>query len=218
MSSPSFQLGTGFQMKEKGIHIVPHHIPAYGVQSSSWSVFLTPTSQYYISPIIMLCKPFKPSCECVLPLSVQLWSQLIFYGNCTAIQWNSNSDMVEKRGTFLHLFMFCLLRFCSTFASLRLILLFTCVAVSWHWPCPFFPGLLSLLTHIFKFRKAELKTVFGKRKHFIYTTVCSVSSMLFLATIIFLFDSVGMFSLDYWGWGGRSFQWATQCDAEVFPE
>lgn len=42
--------------------------------------------------------------------------------------------------------------------------------------------------------------------------------MLFLATIIFLFGSVGMFSFDYWGRGSRSFQWATHCDAKVLPE
>lgn len=109
------------------------------------------------------------------------------------------SDIVgkRKRRRFLHLFIFCLLTFCFTSASPRLISLSPCVAVSWHQPCPFSPGFLSFLMRIFKFRKAELKTAFVERKHFISITVCSVSSMLFLATIIFLFGSVGMFSFDY---------------------
>lgn len=66
--------------------------------------------------------------------------------------------------------------------------------------------------------KQNWKHSSGERKHIISITVCSVSSTLFLATIIFLFGSVGMFSFDYWGRGGRSFQWAVHCDTEVFPE
>lgn len=69
MLSPSFQLGSGFQIKAKGIYIVLQHILTYGVHSSLWSFFLTSRSQYYILPITMVCKPLKPSCEYILPTS-----------------------------------------------------------------------------------------------------------------------------------------------------
>lgn len=86
----------------------------------------------------------------------------------------------EKKGTFFHLFIFCLLRFCSTSPSPRLTSLSPCVAVSWHQPCPFFPGFLSFLMHVFKFRKAELKTVFrGKKVLYFHNCMLSIFNAIF---------------------------------------
>lgn len=92
------------------------------------------------------------------------------------------SDMVgkRKRGTFLHLFIFYLLRFCSTSASPRLISLSPCVAISWHRPCPFSPGFLSFLMCTFKFRKAELKTVFeGKKALYFHNCMLGIFNAVF---------------------------------------
>lgn len=83
----------------------------------------------------------------------------------------------EKKGAFFHLFVFCLLRFCSTSASPSLTSLSPCVAVSWHQPCP---GFLSFLMHVFKFRKAELKTVFrGKKVLYIHNCMLSIFNAIF---------------------------------------
>lgn len=86
----------------------------------------------------------------------------------------------RKRGMFLHLLIFCLLRFCSTSASPKLISLTPCVATSRHWPCSFSPGFLSFLMHIFKFRKAELKTVFrGKQVLYFHNCMLSIFNAIF---------------------------------------
>lgn len=51
--------------------------------------------------------------------------------------------------------------------------------------------------HIFKFRKAELKTVFGKKKVlYLHNCMFSVFNAIFGHHHL-LFDSVGMFSFDY---------------------
>lgn len=72
---------------------------------------------------------------------------------------------------------------CSGFVSSLLAPGFSlspCAATSWHWPCPFSPGFLSFLMHIFKFRKAELKPVFwGKKVLYFHNCMLSIFNAIF---------------------------------------
>lgn len=93
-----------------------------------------------------------------------------------------HSDLAGKRRPFVlfHIFIFCLLRFCSISDSPSFISLSPCMVASWPWPRLFSPTLLSFLTHFFKFRKAELKTVFwGEKAHYFHNCMLSIFYAIF---------------------------------------
>lgn len=46
------------------------------------SFFLTPTCHCHTPQSTTICKLSKPSCEHFLSLSIQLFSWMVFYGNC----------------------------------------------------------------------------------------------------------------------------------------
>lgn len=97
---------SGLQTRGKCVNILAlkiSQVVEFRVHKLNFS--LAPTTHYHAVQSTTVCKSSKYNCEHFPPFSIQLCSQLMFYGNCRDILWNSILTWQEK-GEYFSFFIY----------------------------------------------------------------------------------------------------------------